>query len=125
MSIIVFIQRISQVQRDRRIVDERELSDSEDEDGDKRRDHSEAKPIAKKRKTSSEAVNGIPEIPSASSTEPATLTQVTTITETNVKIPSTTDETTTIKEVTETTTVVVKDEPSTIVTEKNDVEESK
>ena len=108
------------MQRDRRIVDERELSDSEDEDGDKRRDHSEAKPIAKKRKTSSEAVNGIP------SAESSTLTQVTTVTETTVMIPSTTDETpATTEEITETTTVVVKDEPSTMVTEKNDVEESK
>lgn len=75
------------MQRDRRIVDERELSDSEDEDGDKRRDHSEAKPITKKRKTSSEAVNGIAEVVSASSTE---------LTETIVKIPSTTDEASTI-----------------------------
>jgi len=47
------------VQRDRRIVDERELSDSEDEDGDKRRNQSNAKQISTKRKASSESIHGI------------------------------------------------------------------
>jgi len=46
------------MQRDRRVVDERELSDSEDEDGDKRRNYSNAKQISKKHKTSSDSVNG-------------------------------------------------------------------
>jgi hypothetical protein len=47
------------MQRDRRVVDERELSDSEDEDGDKRRNQSNAKQISNKRKASSDSVNGI------------------------------------------------------------------
>ncbi|CAF0976455.1 unnamed protein product [Adineta ricciae] len=51
-------KRISQVQRDRRVADERELSDSEDEEGDKRRNHSNAKQVAYKRKASSDSANG-------------------------------------------------------------------
>jgi len=47
------------MQRDRRIVDDRELSDSEDEDGDKRRNHSNAKQVSKKLKASSDSINGI------------------------------------------------------------------
>ncbi len=47
------------MQRDRRVVDERELSDSEDEDGDKRRNQSNAKQISNKRKASSESINGM------------------------------------------------------------------
>lgn len=90
------VQRISQVQRDRRIADERELSDSEDEEGDRRRDHSEAKQIAKKRKTSSEAVNGTLEVP------PVALT-----------VTQTTEETTTVA------VVAAADEKSVIVTENN------
>jgi len=41
------------------VVDERELSDSEDEDGDKRRNHSNAKQVSNKRKASSESIHGI------------------------------------------------------------------
>ncbi|UJR37988.1 hypothetical protein I4U23_030670 [Adineta vaga] len=52
-------KRISQVQTDRRIVDERELSDSEDEEGDKRRNHSNAKQVFNKRKASSDSINGV------------------------------------------------------------------
>lgn len=51
-------KRISQVQSDRRVVDERELSDSEDEDGDNRRNQSNFKGTSNKRKTSPEPVNG-------------------------------------------------------------------
>ena len=47
------------MQTDRRVVDERELSDSEDEDGDKRRNHFNAKQLSTKRKVSSDSVNGI------------------------------------------------------------------
>ena len=104
-------------------MDERELSDSEDEEGDKRRDRSEAKQISKKRKTSSEAVNGTLEILSAVSTEPATVTQVTTVNETTVIMPSTTDETmATAETVTETTTVVVVENNISTETPPNDGE---
>ena len=46
------------MQRDRRVVDERELSDSEDDDGDQRRDQTNFKQLSNKRKASPEPVNG-------------------------------------------------------------------
>ncbi len=55
------------------------MSDSEDEDGDNRRDQANFKQISNKRKASSEAVNG---------------TTVTKLTESTVIIPSKTEETT-------------------------------
>ena len=56
---LIIFQRISQVQSDRRVADERELSDSEDEDGDNRRNQSNFKGSASnKRKASPEPVNG-------------------------------------------------------------------
>ncbi|CAF2511644.1 unnamed protein product [Rotaria sp. Silwood2] len=112
-------KRISQIQSDCRIVDERELSDSEDEDGDNRRNQTNFKPVANKRKTSSETVNG------------TTVTEITKVTESTVALPSTTTETTengtsneiaptgseaiittTIEEVTKTTTVGDENETS-------------
>jgi len=137
-------KRISQIQRDRRIVDERELSDSDDEDGDKRRNQLNAKLIPNKRKASSESINGTTvngndEFLPASSAVNTTITQVTKMTKSTVIVPSTTNETTengssevattsveetvpTIikeEEVIETTIVVVKDEPSTTTTDEN------
>jgi hypothetical protein len=47
------------LQTDRRVVHEGELSDSEDEDGDKRRNHSNAKQLSQKRKASVDSVHGI------------------------------------------------------------------
>ncbi len=94
------------------------MSDSEDEDGDNRRDQANFKQNSTKRKASSEAVNG---------------TTVTKITETTVIIPSKTDEitendstneippsgsetvittTTTTEEITKTTTVEGEDNTS-------------
>ncbi|CAF0865365.1 unnamed protein product [Rotaria sp. Silwood1] len=114
-------KRISQVQSDRRVVDERELSDSEDEDGDNRRNQTNFKQVTNKHQTSSETVNG------------TTVTQITKATESTVVIPSTSSETTengttneitptgseaittaTIEEVKKTTTV--EDENETIAT---------
>ena len=46
------------LQIDRRVADERELSDSEDEEGDKRRDESNAKQVMKKHKPNPELMNG-------------------------------------------------------------------
>jgi len=136
-------KRISQLQRDRRVVDERELSDSEDEDGDKRRNQLNAKLAPNKRKASSEsingtAVNGNEEFLPANSAANTTITQVTKMSKTTVITPSTTNEKTengpsdvtttsaeeivpTImkEEVTETTTVVVKDEPPTTTADEN------
>ncbi|CAF1383466.1 unnamed protein product [Rotaria magnacalcarata] len=51
-------KRISQVQSDRRITDERELSDSEDEDGDNRRNQMKFKQMSVRRKNNSETANG-------------------------------------------------------------------
>jgi len=69
-------KRISQLQTDRRVADERELSDSEDEDGDNRRNQANFK-----RKASTDAVNG------------TTVTQITKVTESTVTVPSTSEET--------------------------------
>jgi len=69
-------KRISQLQTDRRVTDERELSDSEDEDGDNRRDQTNFK-----RKASSDAVNG------------TTVTPITKVTEPTVVVPSNTEQT--------------------------------
>ena len=55
------------------MADERELSDSEDEDGDHRRDQTNFKQLANKRKASPEPVNG-------------TITTTTTITETTIVV---------------------------------------
>lgn len=58
------------------MTDERDLSDSEDEDGDNRRDRTNFK-----RKASSDAVNG------------TTVTQISKVTESTVIIPSTNEQT--------------------------------
>ncbi|CAF0826627.1 unnamed protein product [Adineta steineri] len=86
-------KRISQVQKDRRIVDERELSDSEDEDGDKRRNQSNAKYISNKRKASSDSLNGITlngnaKVLATDSVVNTTVTQLTKTTEATVVVPS-------------------------------------
>jgi len=130
-------KRISQLQSDRRVEDERELSDSEDEDGDNRRNQQNFKQISNRRKASQESVNGasvngtvetVPPIGSVSTT----VTQVTTVTESTVVVPpagETTENgpsgdtstgaiepepqtliTTTTEEVTKTTTVLVEDD---------------
>ncbi|CAF4427247.1 unnamed protein product [Rotaria sp. Silwood2] len=133
-------KRISQVQSDRRVVDEREFSDSEDEDGDKRRNQSNAKQIANKRKSSLESINGTSingnEVILPSGT---TVTQDTKITESTTVISSVTDKTsenrlsddttrstrpseeetivTTKEEITKITTALVENQPSTTVTD--------
>ncbi|CAF4353445.1 unnamed protein product [Adineta steineri] len=86
-------KRISQVQKDRRIVDERELSDSEDEDGDKRRNQSNAKYISNKRKASSDSLNGVTlngnaKVLATDSVVNTTVTQITKTTEATVVVPS-------------------------------------
>lgn len=58
------------------MTDERELSDSEDEDGDNRRDQTNFK-----RKASSDAVNG------------TTITQITKVTESTVVVPANNEQT--------------------------------
>jgi len=126
-------KRISQLQTDRRVVDERELSDSEDEDGDKRRNQSNAKQISNKRKASPEPVNGVvvngnEEILPSDSIVSTTVTKVTTITENGpTDEPTTTAEasgeeliiTTTTEEVTKTTTVLVEDETSAVTADES------
>ena len=64
------------MQSDRRVTDERDLSDSEDEDGDNRRDRTNFK-----RKASSDAVNG------------TSITQISKVTESTVIAPLTNEQT--------------------------------
>ncbi|CAF3411249.1 unnamed protein product [Rotaria sp. Silwood1] len=110
-------KRISQVQRDHRIVDERELSDSEDEDGDKRRNQSNAKQVSNKHKPNLESINGTSingnEVILPSST---TVTQDTKITESTTIISSANDKTSENKLSDETTRSTKPSEEETMVT---------
>ena len=57
------------MQTDRRVADERELSDSEDEDGDNRRNQSNSRSMLNKRKASPEPVNGLSAAPATKAPE--------------------------------------------------------
>ncbi|CAF3635043.1 unnamed protein product [Rotaria sordida] len=114
-------KRISQIQSDRRIVDERELSDSEDEDGDKRRNQSNAKQISNTHKTNLESINGTSingnEIILPSNT---IVTQDTKIIESTTIVSSTNDKTSENKLTDETTEFIRSSEGDTIVTTINE-----
>ncbi|CAF0803216.1 unnamed protein product [Rotaria sordida] len=114
-------KRISQIQSDRRIVDERELSDSEDEDGDKRRNQSNAKQISNTYKTNLESINGTSingnEIILPSNT---IVTQDTKIIESTTIVSSTNDKTSENKLTDETTESIRSSEGDTIVTTINE-----
>ncbi|CAF1004510.1 unnamed protein product [Rotaria magnacalcarata] len=120
-------KRISQVKRDRRIVDERELSDSEDEDGDGRRNQSNGKQSSNKRKATSEtiyvagaALNGtdvfVPFAPTAANTG---VSQDAKITESTITVSSDNDKTTENISLDETTKSVKPSEEESIPTVTN------
>ncbi|CAF4739404.1 unnamed protein product [Rotaria socialis] len=116
-------KRISQVKRDRRIVDERELSDSEDEDGDGRRNQSNGKQSSNKRKATSEtiyagtALNGtdvcVPSAPTAATTS---VSQDAKITESTTTVSSDNDKATENISLNETTKSVQPSEEEIIPT---------
>ncbi|CAF3330857.1 unnamed protein product [Rotaria socialis] len=116
-------KRISQVKRDRRIVDERELSDSEDEDGDGRRNQSNGKQSSNKRKATSEtiyagtALNGtdvcVPSAPTAATTS---VSQDVKITESTTTVSSDNDKATENISLNETTKSVQPSEEEIIPT---------
>jgi hypothetical protein len=114
-------KRISQLQSDRRVEDERELSDSEDEDGDNRRNQQNFKQVSSKRKPSQESVNGASVNGNAETGAPiasmsTTVTQVTTITESTVVVPSEGETTIENGPSVETTTSVTPPEAETLIT---------
>ncbi|CAF3330863.1 unnamed protein product [Rotaria socialis] len=115
-------KRISQVKRDRRIVDERELSDSEDEDGDGRRNQSNGKQSSNKRKATSETIYGtalngtdvcVPSAPTAATTS---VSQDVKITESTTTVSSDNDKATENISLNETTKSVQPSEEEIIPT---------
>lgn len=113
------------------MVDERELSDSEDDDGDQRRDQTNFKQLSNKRKASPEPVNGtsIAEtIVIAAVPAPAAVTtdETTENGSTNEVAPSASEKITeeTTEEPAKPTTVSVEGEPSAVPTEESATKEA-